>query len=146
MSHPYHPKEKDFEALVRAAFERQQFMGYVGAIMHRLEAGYCEIHLPYRKELSQHHGYFHGGIIGTLADNAGGFAGYSLIEREASMLTVEYKINFLSPAKGEQLVAKARVVRHGSALTVCHSNVFIQSGNDLKLCATSQMTLMKVMN
>lgn len=146
MPHPYKPKEEDFESPVRAAFARQKFMAYIGAVMYKLEAGYCEIHLDYRKELSQHHGFFHGGIIGTLADNAGGFAGYSLIERNASMLTVEYKINFLNPAQGEKLIAKAHVLKHGATLTVCHSEVYILTGSEHKLCATSQMTLMKVID
>ncbi len=146
MRHHYQPKEHNFEQIVRLAFARQQFMHFIGATIFSIEPGYCEIHLDYKKELSQHHGFFHGGIIGTLADNAGGFAGYSLIEKDASMLTVEYKINFMSPASGEKLIAKANVIRHGNTLTVCQSEVYTQSGSGLKLCACSQMTLMKVMD
>jgi hypothetical protein len=73
----------NFENKVRESFSRQSFMRLIGAKLINVSPGYCEIHLPYKKELSQQHGFFHAGIIGTIADNSGGYAAYSLIGAES---------------------------------------------------------------
>ncbi|QID19691.1 PaaI family thioesterase [Nitrogeniibacter mangrovi] len=117
-------------------------MGFVGAVMTHLAPGECTIELPYREELSQHHGYFHGGVIGMLADNAAGFAGYTLMPDAASVLTVEYKINLLAPAAGERMIAEGSVVRAGRNLVITRAEVFVARGDERIHCATMQQTLM----
>src|SRR5438477_9230656 len=104
------PLDPNFEQRVKESFLRQEFMSYIGAILYAVKPGYCEIHLPYKKELSQQHGFFHGGIVGTIADNVGGYAAFSLMPATASVLTVEYKLNLLAPADGDLLIGQGEVI------------------------------------
>ena len=95
-----------------------------------------------REELTQQHGFFHGGVIGTLADNACGYAAFTLAPADASILTVEYKINIVSPGDGERLVARAKVARPGRSLVVCQADIHAVKGGAEKLVATALGTLM----
>ena len=138
----FKPLDPDYERKVRESFSRQGFMKLIGATLIDLRPGYCEIHLPYRKNLCQQHGFFHAGVIGTLADNSGGYAAYSLVEAGSSILTVEYKLNLVAPGDGELLIGRARVLKAGQRLTVCKSDVFAVKHGREKRCATCLMTLM----
>jgi uncharacterized protein (TIGR00369 family) len=131
----------DFASRVRLSFSRQQAMGLIGAEMTLIEPGHCEIRLPYRPQLTQQHGFVHGGIVGMIADSAGGYAAFTLFPADASILTVEYKMNMLAPGKGDALVARARVIKPGRTLTVVHSDVFAVEGEKEVHCAAMQMTL-----
>ena len=133
--------DPNYEMKVRESFLRQGFMKFIGAKLVKVKPGYCEIHLSYKKELSQQHGFFHAGVIGTIADNTGGYAAYSLMGPESSILTVEYKLNLVAPGDGELLIGRARVEKPGRTLTVCRSEVFVVKNGIEKLCATSLMTL-----
>ncbi len=135
------PKNPDYEAAVREGFAGQGAMAHLGAELVRVEPGYVEISLPYRAEVTQQHGYFHGGLIATIGDNAGGFAAFSLMPAGATVLTVEYKINLLSPARGERLLARGRVKRPGRTLTVTSVEVFAVDGGAEKLCAVMLQTI-----
>jgi uncharacterized protein (TIGR00369 family) len=92
----FQPTDPYYEKRVRASFVRQPFMDLLGAQLLTVRPGLCEITLPYKKELSQQHGFFHAGTIGTIADNAAGYAAYSLMDADASILTVEFKLNLLA--------------------------------------------------
>ncbi len=140
----FEPSNPDFERRVRASFARQSFMGHIGAELARIEPGYCEISLPYSERICQQHGFFHGGVIGTIADNAGGYAAFSLMDAESSVLTVEFKLNLLSPGEGERLAARAQVLRAGRLLTVCRADVYGVTGGDERHCATGLVTLMRL--
>jgi len=129
-------------AKVRREFDAQPLMSFLGAELTHVSPGECVIELPYRDELSQHHGYFHGGVVGMLADNAGGFAGYSLMPDAASVLTVEYKINLMAPAVGERMIAEGSVVRAGRNLVVTRAEVYVLNKGERKHCASMQQTLM----
>jgi uncharacterized protein (TIGR00369 family) len=107
-----------------------------------VEAGRTEIGLGYAEGLSQEPGYFHGGVIGTLADNAGGYAAFSLMPAGMTVLTVEYKLNIVAPGKGERLIARGHVLRPGRTLTVTRSDVFAVDGGKETLCATGLQTMM----
>ena len=139
---PFKSLDPNYETKVRKSFLRQGFMKFIGATHLEVKPGYCEIHLPYKKELSQQHGFFHAGLIGTIADNTGGYAAYSLLGAESSILTVEYKLNLVAPGDGDLLIGRARVLKPGRTLTVCKSEVFVVKKGIEKLCATSLMTLM----
>jgi len=139
---PFKSLDPNYEMKVRKSFLRQGFMKFIGAKVVEVKPGYCEIHLPYKKELSQQHGFFHAGVIGTIADNTGGYAAYSLLGAESSILTVEYKLNLVAPGDGDLLIGRARVVKPGRTLTICKSEVFVVKKGIEKLCATSLMTLM----
>ncbi len=138
--HNFLPQDPDYADRVRSSFTRQRFMAYIGAELTALEPGYCEIRVPYRDELSQQHAFFHGGVMGTVADNAGGYASYSLMVPADSILTVEYKLNIVAPGDGEALIARGRVLKPGRTLTVARSDVFVLTGAGEKLCATAQLT------
>jgi uncharacterized protein (TIGR00369 family) len=99
-------------------------MGLLGAELSRVEAGIVEITLPYRADLAQQHGYLHAGIVTTIADSACGYAAYSLMPPNSEVLSVEFKVNLLRPAKGETFVATAEVVKAGRTLTVARADVF----------------------
>lgn len=134
--------DKNYKRKVASSFNRQPFMELIGADMTDIQPGYCEIQLPYKKELSQQHGYFHGGIIGAIADNCGGYAAYTLMPEGASILTVEYKINLTAPGKGERLIGRAKVIKPGRTLMISSTEIFVVNNGVEKLCATSLMTLM----
>lgn len=138
------PLDPDFKKKVSESFARQGFMDYIGATLFEVKPGYCEIHLFYREELSQQHGFFHAGAIGTIADNGGGYAAYSLMPPGSSILTVEYKLNLLAPGKGELLIGRSKVKKRGRTLTVCASDVFVVKKGTERLCATALVTLMEL--
>jgi|SRR5688572_15434834 len=139
-------QDKNYVERIRQSFLRQAFMEHIGAKLKTLSPGFCEIHIPYKKELTQQHGYFHAGIVGTLADNAAGYAAYTLMAADSSILTVEYKVNLMGPANGELLIARSNVLKYGKTLTICRTDVFIQHNNIEKLCAAAQVTLIELRN
>ena len=140
----FKPLDPNYETKVRESFARQQFMSFIGAKLVEVRPGYCEIHLPYKKELSQQHGFFHAGVIGTLADNVGGYAAYSLMAPDSSIFTVEYKLNLIAPGDGDLLIGRGQVIKPGRTLTVCRTEVNVVKNGVEKLCATSLMTLMEM--
>jgi uncharacterized protein (TIGR00369 family) len=135
------PRDPDYAARVRASFERQGAMRLIGARLAEVRAGYCAIELPYREDLTQQHGYVHAGIVSAIADSAGGYAGFTLFPADASVLTVEYKLNLIAPAKGDRLVAEAQVVKPGRTLAITRGEVYAEAGGTRTLCAIMQQTL-----
>jgi uncharacterized protein (TIGR00369 family) len=136
------PPNPAYVERVRDSFARQGAMALIRAELSRLGPGECEIRLPYRPELSQQHGYFHGGIIGTIADSAGGYAAFTLMPADSSVLTVEYKMNLLAPGDGEALIARGRVLKSGRSLVVVQVDVMVFKAGRETHCATSLQTLM----
>jgi uncharacterized protein (TIGR00369 family) len=130
------------ELRVRESFGRQGFMRHLAATMTTLSAGQCEIRVPFREMLTQQHGYFHAGVTAAIADSASGYAAFSLMEANDSVLTVEYKINLVAPAAGDHLIARARVVRSGKTLKICAADVFAVKDGKETLCATTLSTIM----
>ena len=128
-------------ARVRESFARQGIMDHLGAVLTRVEPGLCEIELPYKPELSQQHGFFHAGVVSTIADSAGGYAGFTLFPEDSSVLTVEFKINLLAPADGEKIRAAGRVIKSGRTLTICELQAFVVKHGNEKLCAHGMSTL-----
>ncbi len=109
---------------IEQSFAKQTIMGLIGAELTRVEPGLIEIRLPYRADLAQQHGYLHAGIVTTIADSACGYAAYSLMPPNSEVLSVEFKVNLLRPAKGETFSAVAEVVKSGRTLTVVRADVF----------------------
>ena len=109
---------------IKQSFAKQTIMGLIGAKLTRVEAGIVEITLPYRADLAQQHGYLHAGIVTTIADSACGYAAYSLMPPNSEVLSVEFKVNLLRPAKGDTFSAVAEVVKAGKTLTVVRADVF----------------------
>ena len=117
-------------------------MRSLDASLTTIEPGYCEIRMPYRPELTQQHGFFHAGAAAAIVDSACGYAAFSLMPADASVLTVEYKINLLSPGRGEFLVAKGHVVRSGRTLKVCRGEAFGVTKGEETRCVESLSTIM----
>jgi uncharacterized protein (TIGR00369 family) len=138
----FKPLDAGFEARVRASFARQQVMKTIGARLVSVEPGAIAIELPFRPDLTQQHGFLHGGIVTTIADSACGYAALSLMAPEAAVLTVEYKVNLLAPARGDAVLARARVVRPGRTLTVCEAEVVAREGGRERAVARMLATLM----
>lgn len=122
MSHQ--PRNPAFAEEIKQSFAKQTIMGLIGAELSRVEPGVIEITLPYRADLAQQHGYLHAGIVTTIADSACGYAAYSLMPPKSEVLSVEFKVNLLRPAKGEKFLAVAEVVKAGKTLTVVRADVF----------------------
>lgn len=134
--------DPNFKQKISDSFTRQPFMRFIGAHLVAVEPGYCEIHLPYHQNLAQQHAYFHGGMIGTIADNSAGYAAYSLMPFDSSILTVEYKLNLVAPGDGDLLIGRGQVIKPGRTLTVSKADIFVVKAGVEKLCATSLVTLM----
>ena len=118
------PPNPDFENRVRASFARQRAMELIGARLTRVEPGAVDIELPVRDDLGQQHGFVHGGVVGMIADSAGGYAAFTLMPADASVLTVEYKMNMLAPAEGDMLIARGEVLKAGRSLSVVRADVW----------------------
>ena len=118
-------------------------MQLIGAELSRVEPGIVEISLPYRKELTQQNGYLHAGIVTTIADSAAGYAAFSLMPAGSSVLSVEFKVNLLRPAKGERFVARAEVIKPGKTLTVVRADVFGIQAAERTLVATMLGTMFR---
>lgn len=135
-------RDPAWEAKVRESFTRQGIMGLLGANLADVWPGGCEIHLPYRPELSQQHGFFHAGVTSTVVDSAAGYAGYSLMAPNTSVLSVEFKINLLAPADGELLIATGEVVKPGRNLVITRGDAWVVKDGKVTHCAMMQQTLM----
>lgn len=138
----FEPRDPEWESRVRASFARQQVMALIGARLTALSPGHCEIRLPFRDDLSQQAGYFHAGIISTVVDSAGGYAGFTLMPAGSDVLSVEFKLNLMSPADGELLIATGEVLKSGKNLVVARGEVYVVKSGRITHCATMQQTLM----
>ncbi len=112
------PRDPAFERRVRASFGRQAAMATIGATLARVVPGEVVIELRFRPELTQQHGFLHAGIVTSVMDSACGYAALSLMEPGAAVLSVEFKVNLLAPARGSRFSARGRVVRAGRTVTV----------------------------
>ena len=138
------PADPDFERRTRASFTKQGAMAFLGATLEKVGPGRVEISLVFRPELSQQHGFFHAGIVSTIADSAGGYAGFTLFPSDAAVLTVEFKINLLAAADGERVEAVGEVIRTGRTPTVCQLDAFVVKDGKRSHCATGLQTLIAV--
>jgi uncharacterized protein (TIGR00369 family) len=137
----FKPPDPDFESRVRASFNAQQVMQTIGARLVRILPGEVCIELSFGQALTQQHGFLHAGIVATLVDSACGYAAHSLMPAASEVLTVEYKINFLSPARGESLLGIGRVLKPGRMLSVCAGEAWARSAGKKKRVATMQATM-----
>ena len=131
---------KELSRTGQQALKSQPFSALIGARLTSLSEGKAVLEVPVREELLQQNGYVHGGVMSYIADNALTFAGGTVLGLR--VLTQEYKINYLKPARGRMLVARASVVHAGRRQAVCRCNVFAASADgDETLCAAAQGTI-----
>jgi uncharacterized protein (TIGR00369 family) len=137
-------RDPDYERRVHESFARQRAMSTFGARLLRVSPGRVEIGMAFGEGLSQQHGYLHAGVTAALVDSACGYAALTLSEPGREVLSVEFKLNLLAPAAGEEFVARARVVRAGRNVTVCAGDLFALKGGAEKIVATMLATMMTV--
>ncbi len=133
--------KRHFDALMDA----QNFVKMTGMKLLHVEHGLAEYELPVRDDLLQHSGYVHGGMVSAFADTVGGTAAFSVMPKEANGLSVEYKINFIAPAKGEKLIGRGRVIKAGRTLIITSIEIFAVDGDKETLCALCQQTMICLM-
>jgi uncharacterized protein (TIGR00369 family) len=137
----FEPAFAGYAERVRASFARQGAMKLIGASLAEVAPGFCAIALAPRPEISQQHGYVHAGIVATIVDSAGGYAGYTLFPEDSSVLTVEFKLNLLAPTAGERIVAEGHVVKPGRTLVITRGEVYAERAGARTLVALMQQTL-----
>ncbi|WP_440531618.1 PaaI family thioesterase [Variovorax sp. YR566] len=140
-----HDHEVSPEAVLaygRRMLASQPFSVLIGAELHALAPGLAELQLPLTAQLKQQNGFAHGGIVSYMADNALTFAGGSALR--VPVVTSEFKINYVRPALGDRLIARATTAHCGSSQAVCTCEVFVVNDRAEKLCALAQGTIAKL--
>lgn len=132
----------DFVQAVRDSFSRQNAMRLIRASLPVVQHGRVEIHLPHWDGIEQQHGFVHGGVVGMVADSAAGYAAMTVVPADASVLSVEYKLNFMAPASGDKLIARGQVVRPGKTIVVTKAEILTVVDGQEKLTALMQQTIM----
>ena len=138
------PADPSYESRVRAAFARQRFMSRLGATMLGVAPGEVEIEIPFDLDLTQQHGFVHGGAIAAGLDTACGFAASTLMADDVGVLTVEFKVNYLAPAVGERFRFVGRVRRAGRTVTFVEAEAVALGDGRARTVATMQATMMTV--
>jgi uncharacterized protein (TIGR00369 family) len=140
----FQPADDGYAERVRASFVRQAAMETIGARLAEVAPGRVVIELDWARSLTQQHGFLHAGMVATALDSACGYAGFSLMQPEAAVLTIEYKINLMAPAKGQRFRMIGQVVKPGRTITVAHGEAFAIDEGREKCVATMTATLMAV--
>lgn len=145
MASDFEPRDPGFEAHVRASFARQRVMELIGAEVTAVAPGTVEITLAARDDLTQQHGFIHAGVVTTIVDSACGYAALTLAPANSDVLTIEYKVNFMEPARGERFIARGRVLRAGRTITVCAGDVSaLSDGRELPIA--TMLATMRIMH
>jgi uncharacterized protein (TIGR00369 family) len=134
----------DIDTMIRDSFARQTIMATIGATLETVEKGRAVIALPYAKHICQQHGFLHAGVVTTIVDSACGYAAFSMMPEGSAVLTVEFKVNLMSPAKGDRFIAEGRVVKAGRTLTVTQGEVTAFDGDKQSTVAIITATMMRL--
>jgi uncharacterized protein (TIGR00369 family) len=140
----FQPADAGFADRVHASFARQAAMATLGASLAEVAPGEVVIELPWSAGLTQQHGFLHAGMVATALDSACGYAGFTLMPAEAGVLTIEFKINLLAPAKGQRFRMIGTVVKPGRTITVTEGRAYAIGEGREKLIATMGATLMTI--
>ena len=132
------------EQRVRESFARQSLISTLNGKLTLLEPGQAYIQMPFDERFTQQDGFLHAGVVTTLMDSACGYAAYTLMPENSRVLSVEFKVNFLHPARGEKFRAEGRVIKPGKTLTICEGKLFASQGSQEKLVAVMQATMICV--
>ncbi len=137
-------RNPDAVARMRADFDRQGAMSAMGITVGDVTPGRVMLEMPFNADFSQHHGFMHAGVITSGMDSACGFAAFTLMEAEAEVLTVEFKCNFMAPAKGARFQFEGEVVKSGRTLTFTEGRAVALDGDAAVTVATMTATMMAV--
>jgi uncharacterized protein (TIGR00369 family) len=134
----------DFRQRIRNSFARQPAMETIGAKLTRVEHGTIEIELPFDIKLTQQHGFLHAGVISAALDSACGYAATTMIDQDASILTIEFKVNLMSPGRGERFLFRGDVTKPGSTIIVADGRGYAIGDGPAKLIASMTGTMMVI--
>ncbi len=140
----FQPADPAFAERVRASFARQSAMATLGCSLAEVGPGRVVIELPWAAHLTQQHGFLHGGVIGAALDSACGYSASSLMAADVGVLSIEYKVNFLAPARGDRFRVVGEVVKPGRTITFSEARAYALDGGREKLVATMASTLMAI--
>ena len=140
----FEPRNPQYLPRVHESFARQQAMHTLGARLENVAPGAVDIGLDWAAALTQQHGFLHAGMVSAALDSACGYAAFTLMAPEAEVLTIEFKINLLAPARGECFRMEGRVLKPGRTVTVCEGRAYALHGGTEKLVATMGCTLMAI--
>jgi uncharacterized protein (TIGR00369 family) len=135
--------DPDFENKIRDSFTHQGVMQALNGKLVTVKPGFVEMHLPFSTSVAQQHGFFHGGLVATVADSASGYAAYTVLDKGEECLSAEFKVNFLSPARGDKLIARGRVLKAGRTLVITEATVTVVRDGEEIDCAIMLHTLMR---
>ena len=144
MPQQFSPPDPNYETRIRESFDQQNAMKTIGATIGQIKPGKVSINLPYSDHITQQDGFLHAGIISTIVDSACGYAAYTLMPLGSRVLSVEFKVNLMSPAIGERFVAIGKVIKPGRTLTICSGEVLAFQDGESKLVALMQATMIRV--
>ena len=139
-------QDPDYEERVRRTFANQPALGTFGITLARIEPGALELRMLYDARLSQQNGFLHGGVVSAGLDTACGLASYTLMPAHADILTVEFKINLLAPAKGQTFRFVGNVVKPGRTLVVSEGHAYASDDGREKLIATMSATMITMVS
>lgn len=140
----FEPRNPLYAQRVRDSFALQGVMHHLGARLGLIAPGAVDIEMDWAPQLTQQHGFLHAGVVSAALDSACGYAAFTLMGDEAEVLTIEFKINLLAPAKGEHFRMEGRVLKPGRTITFCEGRAYAISDGNEKLVATMGCTLMAV--
>lgn len=140
------PHDPHFEQRTRDSFARQPVMATLGVSLAEIAPGRVVLAMAHRADLTQQHGFLHAGMVATALDSACGYAAFTLMPMGAGVLTIEFKINLLAPARGPLLRVEGRVTKSGRTISVVDGHAFQHEagGSERKLVATMTATIMTV--
>lgn len=137
---PMPPPASDVEARTRDSFARQPAMATIGATLESVAPGHVVIAMAHRADLTQQHGFLHAGIVSTALDSACGYAAFTLMPPDAAVLTIEFKINLLAPARGPLLRFEGRVAKAGRTISVVEGKAFQRAAPQAEETLVASMT------
>ena len=124
-----------------ASFSNQGLMTHFGAEMIEAADGHCVIEVGAADHLTQQNGMFHGGVMAAIADAACGHAAFTLAPPGANILSIEFKLNMLSPADGDRLRATANVLKQGRSVSTVSARVDTLRGGEWAHCGEMLATM-----
>jgi len=138
--------DPNFEQRTRDSFAQQPAMATLGVTIDSVRAGRVVLLMPHRADLTQQHGFLHAGMVAAALDSACGYAAFTLMPAGAGVLTIEFKINLLAPARGPLLHLEGQVTKAGRTISVVdgHAFQFEPGSTERKLVATMTATIMTV--
>lgn len=139
-------RNPNFKAYVESKIKNNQFSHHMGLQFDRIEEGYIEASAPFEKFMEQQDGYVHGGFTSALCDIVCGFAGYTLVEDQQKVMTVEIKVSFFNRGIGQSVIGRGKVLKAGKQFFFCEGEVVAVHDGVETLMARATTTMAVIHN